>query len=143
MSGQLEPWRTEAMLNGEGDVQLTTHHRLGNGEDFRFTFSIKPNFAPIECLSDDDGNAYVAYVDGSSWLEKWSEDEDGYDIYYLNAGGAQQNPADEDVYWFATSDWTAGYAHAKFAAEEFNSDPGYYQDGNRLLFYLGETQYSR
>jgi len=143
LSGQLEPWRTEAMLNGEGDVQLTTHHRLGNGEDFRFTFSIKPNFAPIECLSDDDGNAYVAYVDGSSWLEKWSEDEDGYDIYYLNAGGAQQNPADEDVYWFATSDWTAGYAHAKFAAEEFNSDPGYYQDGNRLLFDLGETQYSR
>lgn len=143
LSGSFEPWRTEAMLNGEGDLQLTVHHRLGNGQDFRFAFAIKPNFAPVVCTTDEAGNAVIEYVDGASWLDEWSEDEEGYDIYYLNAGGAQQNPANADDYWFLPTDWNAGAATAKFAAEEFLNDPGFYQDVNSYLSDLGEPNYDR
>lgn len=123
----LDPWRTEAVMNGEGDFQLTVHNRLGNGQDMRFNFSIKPEFAPLECVdTDGDGTASVEYVDGRSWSEAWSEDEDGYTIYYLNAGSFQVDPStsgDDTVFWYFNSDWSAGFAHAKFAAEEFSVHP--------------------
>ena len=40
LTGSIEPWRTEALLNSEGDLQLTVHINLGEGEDFRFGFAI-------------------------------------------------------------------------------------------------------
>ena len=143
LSGKIEAWRTEAFLNGEGDLQLTVHTRLGNGQDFRFSFSIMPDFAPVECTTDEAGNPVIEYVDGAAWLDKWSEDEEGYDIYYLNAGGAQQNPANDDDFWFLITDWSSGAGQAKFGAEEFLSDPGFWQDGNTLLGELGLEEMDR
>ena len=128
LTGELDPWRTEALLNGEGDLQLTVHHRLGDNQDFRYAFSINPNFNPVTCTTDENGEPTIEYVDGADWLTEWSADEDGYTIYYLNAGLAQQNPADNDIYWFLTSDWSSGYGRTKFASEEGASDPGYTEE---------------
>lgn len=126
----LDVWRSEAIMNGEGDFQLTLHNKLGNGQDMRLAFSLKPGFAPVECTDEDgDGVATVNYTDGASWLQQWSADEDGHNIYYLNAGSFQVEPSggssgpgsesDDPEYWYFTSEWSAGFAHAKFAAEEF------------------------
>ena len=122
----VEPWRTEALLNGEGDLQLTVHHMLPDGEDFRFAFAIDPYFQPTLCTTDQDGNPKVQFLDGSDWVTRWSEDEGDYNIYYLNAGAYQLNPSDTDDYWFLTTDMSSGFGHAKFSAEEFNSIPPSY-----------------
>ncbi len=143
LSGEFEAWRTEAMLNGEGDFQLTAHHRLGNGSDFRFAFAIKPTFAPVECVTNDSGEAEIQYVDGQSWVDAWSEDEDGHSIYYLNSGSAQANPADDEEFWYVITDWSSGAGQAKFGAEEFLHDTTYYQNVNLLLEDLGEEQIDR
>jgi len=123
----LDVWRSEAVMNGEGDFQLTMHNKLGSGQDMRFNFSIKPDFAPLECVdTDGDGTASVEYVDGQSWSDAWSEDEDGNKIYYLNAGSFQVDPStsgDSIVFWYFNTDWSAGFSIAKFAAEEFTVRP--------------------
>ena len=122
IQGDVEPWRTEAIINGENDLQLTVHHYLEKGQDFRFTFSIAPDFEPTRCISTENG-AEIQKVDGASWVEKWSEDEGDYYIYYLNAGTAQptgsEAPAGDILY--LTTDWLTGYGFSKFAGEEFNS----------------------
>jgi hypothetical protein len=122
----IEPWRTEALINGEGDLQLTVHHALPDNEDFRFSFTIAPDFQPTTCTTDDQGQPQVEFVDGSDWLTRWSDDEEDYTIYYLNSGAYQINPSDTDDYWFLTTDWNSGFGHAKFSAEEFNSVPTAY-----------------
>jgi len=123
ITSEIEAWRTEAYINGEGDFQLTVHQDLGNKEDFRFVFSVDPDFAPVTCETGEGGQAQIEYVDGSNWTEQWSSDEDTHNIYYLNAGGYQVNPSDTDDYWYLPSDWNSGYGHAKFSSEEFNSHP--------------------
>ena len=122
-SDKVEPWRSEAMLNGEGDFQLTVHTLLPHGEDFRFAFTINSDFQPTRCVSDLDGNPKVEFVDGADWLTQWSKDEDEYTIYYLNAGSYQANPNNPDDLWFLVTDWLSGFGHAQFAGEEFNSIP--------------------
>jgi hypothetical protein len=122
----VNPWRTEALINGEGDLQLTVHHDLPDGEDFRFTFSVDPNFQPTTCTTNDQGEPQVEYVDGSDWMTRWSSNEEGYKIIYLNSGAYQINPSDTEDYWFLTTDWNSGFGHAKFSAEEFNSVPTSY-----------------
>lgn len=132
LNQEINPWRTEAFLNGEGHLQLTVHHDLPDNEDFRFTFAIDPDFQPLNCGSTLEGESIVEYVDGSDWLTKWSEDEDGSTIYYLNAGAFQINPRDSEDYWYLTADWSAGFGHAKFSNEEFASLPtafGNYDNG--------------
>jgi len=63
-------------------------------------------------------------LDYGDTLEQWSTDEDGYTIYYLNAGAYQEEPAGEDPdIWSLPQEWRAGYGHAKFAAEEFDALP--------------------
>lgn len=130
----LDVWRSEALMNGEGDFQLTVHNRLGNGQDMRFNFVIKPDFAPVDCVdTDGDGVASVEYVDGAPWAEQWSADEDGYTMYYLNAGAYQVEPSggssgpgsesEDPEYWYFTSEWSAGFSISKFAAEEFTVRP--------------------
>jgi len=126
LTGAMEPWRTEAIITSEGDLQLTVHHWLGNGQDSRMHFTVAPDFAPITCTADDSGDAVVEYVDGASWVSQWSADEDGYSIYYLNAGSYQVNPSDSDTWWYFTSEWNSGYGFSKFAAEELSSHPGDY-----------------
>lgn len=131
LTGDIEPWRTEALINSEGDLQLTVHIDLGSGEDFRFGFAIDPNFAPVDCLEDEEGNAYVAHRDGSNWVDEWSEDEDGNRIYYLNTGAYQHNPFKGADTWYLSDDMLSGYGFSKFAAEELSSVPvnyGFYPD---------------
>jgi hypothetical protein len=138
MTGEIKPWRTEALLNSEGDLQLTVHVMLPSDEenddaeaqDFRFNFSIDPNFAPVECLEDENGDSYIAYQDGSNWVDEWSEDEDGNRIFYLNSGAYQVNPNDSDITWYLSNDLLSGFGHAKFAAEEAYSRPGDYGNYN-------------
>lgn len=124
LSGKVEPWRTEALLNGEGAFQLTVHHDLGNGVDFRYAFSIDPDFAPVVCTADENGDPVIEYVDGAPWVEQWSADEEGYDIYYLNALSYQELPrgAESNLdYWSMPSEWVSGVGFAKFGSDEFYS----------------------
>jgi hypothetical protein len=135
LRGELEPWRTEGLINGEGDLQLTIHHRLGNGEDFRFGFSIDPDFNPLDCVTDESGNSVIETVDGVDWVDQWSADEDGYSIYYLNAGAYQVHQgATSNEFWYLTTDWLSGYGFAKFSSDEYNSRAVAYgqydEDGN-------------
>ncbi|MCP4806822.1 MAG: hypothetical protein GY913_02305 [Proteobacteria bacterium] len=68
------------------------------------------------------GDPIAVELDQANVLDKWSEDEDGATIYYLNAGANQQNPVkpDDPEYWYLPQEWFSGYAHSKFAAEEFD-----------------------
>lgn len=126
ITGKIEPWRTEALLTSEGDFQITTHVELGRTEDFRFHFTIAPDFAPTDCVEDESGNAVTEPVDGADWVESWSADEDGYKIYYLNAGSSQINPNDQDTYWYLTSEWLSGYGAGRFGSDDLSSIPGIY-----------------
>lgn len=148
-SEPIDAWRTEALVNTEGDFQLTVHNKLNSGEDFRFMFTIDPDFAPVSCSTDDQGNQVLEYIDGSSWLDAWSDDEDGYTIYYLNAGAYQIDPGNSDNVWYIDSDWLSGYGTAKFSEDDFSSRPTDYawydptavygskcnQEGSDRLFY--------
>lgn len=143
----IDAWRSEALINGEGDFQVTIHNKLGNGQDLRFMFSIKPDFAPTICDDEDgDGTAEVIYEDGSRWIDAWSDGLGGDQIYYLNAGAQQSSPGDFDDYgdpyiWYFPTEWAAGFGHAKFAAEEFTSRPNQYglydEEGFGQHFELG------
>jgi hypothetical protein len=126
LDDKVTPWRTEAIINGEGHLQLTVHHELPNDEDFRFHFSINPDFRPRMCTTDSNNNPKVEYVDGSDWVSRWSESEDGHKIYYLNAGAYQLNPSDSDDYWYLINDWNSGFGIARFAGEEYASVPTWY-----------------
>jgi hypothetical protein len=134
MTGKLKPWRSEAIINSEGDLQLTVHVDLGNDQDFRFHFSIDPDFNPVECKTDDDGKAVIKHIDGSNWVDEWSEDEKGYRIFYLNSGSYQVNPNDSETWWYLNNEALSGWGFSKFAAEEFYSHAGRYgnydEEGN-------------
>lgn len=119
MKGGLEPWRTEAILTGEGHLQLAFHQNV-QGEDWQLIWTIDPEFKPETCVSTTDGEAEVVLVDQSSWVEEWSADEDGYDIYYINSG-AYHSPDGGDTLWYYPRDWTSGNGYGKFIGEEFLS----------------------
>lgn len=145
LTDSIETWRSEAIINGEGDLQITFHDKLGSGQDFRLVFVIKPDFAPRTCVDEDgDGVAETVTEDGSSWIDSWSANQ-GLDgsMYYLNAGGQQSEPGEFDQYgdpsiWYHTSKWSAGFSHSRFAAEDFTSQPNQYglydEDGFGLHF---------
>jgi hypothetical protein len=143
----LDPWRTEVVINSEGDFQLAFHNRLDAGEDFRVVFSIAPDFAPIECTTDDDGNTVARYVDGDVWLDAWSADQPDIDgtIYYLNAFSVQLNPNNAKEYWYLPSQWIAGMSAAKYSSEDFWSHPPdygvYNDDGSYTDFVIDHTKY--
>ncbi len=126
LSGEIDAWRSEALINSEGDLQLTIHVDIGDGEDFRFAWSIDPDFAPDDCLENENGDLERQYMDGSNWLNEWSEDEDGNLIYYLNAGAYQVDPNDSEISWYLSNDMLSGYSFAKFGSEEFSSHPAEY-----------------
>jgi len=90
----LEPWRSEAILTGEGGFQLTVHQDLGNGYDFRFAFVVDPEFRPSVCIQegqtcfsgvDDDGDGWVDHEDPDCLYGSWevgftdSQCNNGYD----------------------------------------------------------------
>ena len=138
LRGTIEPWRTEAIINGEGDLQLTTHFRV-DGEDVYFSWTIDPDFSPEQCLSTESGSAESVGVDGGEWIENWSASEDGYDIYYLNAGALQVNGTQT---WYLPIDWLAGFGHANFIGEEFYSEPPKYGNYYNETFNFAENEQS-
>jgi hypothetical protein len=140
---EIEPWRGEAIINSEGDLQIGFHHRLPGGADFRFNFTVNPNFQPITCkdVDGDDVTEPVA-VDGD-WVSEWSGsiteileragDDPRYDplrqfeggqLYHINSFSYQfnpDNPQDFDTgFWSLPNEWRAGMSFGKFA-EEFIS----------------------
>jgi len=68
----LEPWRGEAVITAENDLQLSFHHRIPGGSDFRFSIVVDPDFQPTECAVEGDG-AKPQNIDGN-WLENWTQD---------------------------------------------------------------------
>jgi len=124
--GAVAPWRTEAVLTAEGDLQLTAHIDMPGIGDFRFGWAIDPDFQPTECADSADGVA-LKNTDGD-WLENWSVNEDGATLWHLNAGAYQTNPSDQAVYWSLPSQWSAGTSFARFKDEEFYSHPTDYDD---------------
>ena len=125
----LDPWRGEAIITSEGDVQMTFHQRLPGGEDFRFAFVIDPDFQPKECVEKEDGSGVEHRPIDGDWVENWSadltEEEGGGRLFYLNASAYQFDP--ESVYlhngepatkdirrWFLPNEWLGGHAEAKF-----------------------------
>ncbi len=135
VTSPLDPWRGEAIMTSEGDLQVTFHQRLPGGEDFRFAFVVDPDFQPSSCQLGDDGNAALEPIDGD-WVQEWSAEEAAdaenpvnpdappstfETLYYLNAGAYQFNPASTDVQWFFPTEWLAGFASAKFADDSFAS----------------------
>lgn len=71
----IEPWRGEALITAEGDMQVAFHHRLPGGADFRFVFAIDPDFGPVACRVDDEGNTLRQPMDGD-WIKNWSGELD-------------------------------------------------------------------
>ncbi len=146
---QLDPWRGEAILTSEGDLQITFHHRPAGGGDFRFSLVVDPDFQPNACVVDDaTGDVTAAPYDGD-WIAEWSKDlakledeladpeseastayshyapyTDGT-LYYLNASTFQFNTLDpacesaDNCYWYLPETWQAGYAAGKFAEDDF------------------------
>ncbi len=138
VSEELEPWRGEALITSEGDLQIAFHHRVPGGQDFRFLFSVDPDFSPVTCETEGDTFDHVR-KDGADWVEQWSTelatlegqaDEYGtafdmFDglwdgrLYFLNAYGYQLNPANTLEYWSLPPYWMSGAAQGKFVEEGF------------------------
>lgn len=121
LSSQMDPWRGEAIMTAEGDLQITFHQRLPNGQDFRFAMVVDPQFQPTQCTLDSTGASVRQPVDGD-WLAEWSKDAadmGGGTLFYLNSGAYQFNPSNTEVTWVLPEKWRAGTAIAKFAEEDF------------------------
>jgi hypothetical protein len=119
ISEPLDPWRGEAVITSEGDLLLTFHHRPPGSEDFRFAIVINPEFEPLRCVQTEGGGVEYEVVDGLDWVEQWSADEDG-SLYFLNSGAYQFNPSNTEDLWVLPQEWRAGYATARYAAEDFS-----------------------
>jgi hypothetical protein len=128
LQGDLEAWRTEAILTGENELQISLHQRIA-GEDWHFIWVIDPDHRPVRCDSRDvaeggdpseGGGAEVVPIGGNTWVDEWSATEDGYSIYYINAG-AFHTPDQGDTLWYFPRTWTAGFGYGKFIGEEFLS----------------------
>ncbi len=111
-----DPWRVEAVMTTEGDLQLTVHHEVSNIGDLRFGWVVDPDFQPTECVDGESGSE-IAAVEGEDWIGNWSAAEGGTMIH-LNAFGFQVNPSDTSDYWFLPETWMAGYGFGRMADED-------------------------
>lgn len=123
--GKVEPYRVEAVMTTEGDLQLTVHMDVGEFGDFRFGWVIDPDFQPKACVDGENGAELVN--EEGDWLAVWSEGEEGQ-LWHLNAGSFQINPSNQAVGWYFDQDWAAGVSFARFGDEEFYSHPVDYSD---------------
>lgn len=134
---ELQPWRGEAVMTSEGDLNLTFHQALPGG-DFRFAIAVDPNFAPRSCEEVEGGVAYEP-IDGD-WLANWSRavDEPNWDggdaevhwpeayrppggrgtVFFLNSFSYQFNPEERTRTWSIPPTMRAGYARARWGPEE-------------------------
>jgi hypothetical protein len=122
----LDPWRGEAIMTSEGDLQLIFHNRLNGGQDMRFAIVVDPNFRPRVCEQTDDGVVW-ADVDGD-WMANWSNqlghenfpgEGDSGTLIPLNSGAYQfnPNPTSDSEPWYFPDEWAAGYSQARWASE--------------------------
>ena len=95
-------------------------------EEFDFTSVSTQPLCQYSVLRDKNAQGSLQYVDGSDWLSRWKEDEDGHTIYYLNAGAYQINPSDSEDYWYLDNELSSGFGMSRFGGEEFFSVPGFY-----------------
>jgi hypothetical protein len=129
----LDPWRGEAIITSEGDVQFTFHNRLPGGEDMWFAFVIDPNFQPRQCVQNEAGDGVeFKEVDGN-WVEQWTgdlDDDETGTLYYLNSGSYQLDPVSVNKYvddpygvniqeWFLPNEWASGHAQGQFGDDLF------------------------
>lgn len=135
VTSPLEPWRGEAIITSEGDLQITIHNRLPGGADFRFAFVVDPKFQPRTCIADPEtGGPKRVDIDGD-WLANWSKDVDSGTLFYLNAGSYQFNPANLAESWTLPQEWLAGAAFARFAEEDFIARSVRYGRPSKYLAY--------
>jgi len=136
--GELQAYRTEAVMTAEGDLQLTVHVNVDGIGDFRFGWTIDPLFQPTECRDTADGGAQQVNVDGN-WLEGWKqalgEDEEGL-LWPLNANAYQINPSNAGQQWYLPQWWMAGVSFARLEDEEFFSHATDYADPEGIPLYL-------
>ena len=134
---EMEPWRGEAIIGAEGDLQIGFHHRMPGGADFRFLFAVDPDFQPTTCEPGADGTVVTENLDGE-WLLEWSKElnrisnqdadyrlpfahmEDyleGGQLFFLNGGSYQVNPRDVQDAWVLPDQYEAGATRGKIAEE--------------------------
>ncbi|MFK7926810.1 MAG: hypothetical protein AB8H79_01380 [Myxococcota bacterium] len=130
----LDPWRGEAIMTSEDDLQLTFHHRLPNG-DFRFAVVVDPAFQPRTCVEDESGNLSNEPIDGD-WVAEYTKSmtQGNYDggeslwtgrsnegtLFLLNATTFQFNPDSTDNIWVLPFYMEAGYAAARWGPESMS-----------------------
>lgn len=136
---ELDPWRGEAVMTSEGDLNITFHHRLPGG-NFRFAISVRPDFAPRRCV-ERDGVVQFEPIDGD-WIANWTRavTEPNYDapgvgvhfppeflppgsntdgsLFFLNSTAYQFNPSDSERIWSLPPVMRAGYTRARWGPEE-------------------------
>lgn len=134
VDGAVAPWRTEAVITSEGDLQLTAHIDMPGFGDFRFGWVIDPDFQPTECVANAEGGASLENIDGD-WLAGWSEGADG-GVWNLNASAYQINPSNQGEYWYIPQEWAAGTSFARFEDEEFYARATDYQDAAGYPLYF-------
>jgi hypothetical protein len=126
-----DPWRGEAIITSEGDVQIAFHQRLPGGEDFRFAIAVDPDFQPRTCVQSEDGEGVdYAQVDGD-WIGNWSQGlEEGDRMFYMNSGAYQFNPQNlpalsnpDPDQWYLPNEWQAGFSRGRFADDLFRVRP--------------------
>lgn len=138
----LDPWRGEALVTTEGDLQIGFHHALPGADDFRFLFVINPDFQPTQCVAAEDGVGTPENLDGD-WVGEWSKtvqevleahpDDPSYDllrefpngkVYFLTSFAYQFNPDDpqsqNNPFWSLPNEWGSGTANGKFSQEFFS-----------------------
>jgi len=140
----LDPWRGEAVITAEGDLQIAFHHHIPGGQDMRFVIAVDPDFAPQHCIQDTNGHAKRVPLDGD-WITNWSDETlgwvqkqldkdnnpygnsfdmiepylDGGKLFFLNALSYQYNPiAPDSPSWNLPPAWEAGSAEGKFVEED-------------------------
>jgi len=141
VGGTLDPWRGEAVITSEGDVQIGFHQRIPGGEDFRFAVVIDPNFQPVRCSVNAAGETEPEAVDGD-WLANWSDDVDSGILYYLTNGAFQFNPTvgstDEADTWTLPQEWRSGGAFGRIGAEDLIMRPVYYGTPSAYLAFAAD-----
>lgn len=125
IGGPLEPWRGEAVITSEGDIQIAFHQRIPGGEDFRFLIVVDPNFQPRRCAQGASGETFAEDIDGD-WLDNWSDDADSGMLFYLTNGAFQFDPSNTDDIWSLPQEWRSGGAWGRFGREDLRARPPYY-----------------
>lgn len=136
---QLDPWRGEALITAEGDLQISFHHHAPGGADMRFVLSVDPDFGPVTCQQKEDGSGTERIPLDGDWVGEWSKELDaladldddqrapyehllavpGGRLVFLNAFSYQLNPVDVDgQIWELPETWVAGAAEGRFSEED-------------------------